>query len=74
MPLDTAKVATLRQAKGLSQAQAAALLGTSRQYWSQLEAAQIPNPSISTLEQLASALGVQPADLLTPALVPPNAD
>lgn len=53
----------LRKAKGLTQEQLAELSGLSQQYISGLERGR-RNPTIVTLYELATALGVTPIDLL----------
>jgi transcriptional regulator with XRE-family HTH domain len=55
--------ARLRQAKALTQEQVAAQSGFSQQYISGLESGK-RNPTIISLYELASALGVGPIDLL----------
>jgi transcriptional regulator with XRE-family HTH domain len=53
----------LREARGMTQAELAAKAGLSREYVLRLENAS-QDPTLSTLEALAKALKVKPADLL----------
>jgi transcriptional regulator with XRE-family HTH domain len=55
--------ARLRRAKRLTQEQVAELSGFSQQYLSGLEQGRC-NPTVVTLYELATALGVSPLDLL----------
>ena len=59
-------VARLRREKGLTQEQLAEISGFSQQYISGLERGQ-RNPTIVTLYELATALGVSHLDLLRPS-------
>jgi len=54
----------LRIAKKLSQAALAQRVGLSREYVNKIEAGRY-DPPLSTINQLAKALGVKPARLLT---------
>lgn len=54
---------TLRQAKGLSQEALADLAGLHRTYVSSVERCE-RNATLDTLDRLAAALGILPADLL----------
>ena len=56
-----------RKAKGLSQEQLALDAGMKRAYLSDLERGT-RNPSIRALERLATALGVEPAELVRKAI------
>ena len=58
--------ARIRRLKGLTQEEVERLSGFSQQYLSSLERGR-RNPTVITLYELASALGVAPVDLLTPA-------
>lgn len=58
-------VKRLRQKKGLTQEQFAEVSGFSQQYISSLERGQ-RNPTVVTLYELATALGVGHVDLLRP--------
>jgi transcriptional regulator with XRE-family HTH domain len=58
-------VRRIRKNKGLTQEQFAELSGFSQQYISGLEKGR-RNPTVVTLYELASALGVTPRDLLRP--------
>jgi transcriptional regulator with XRE-family HTH domain len=58
--------ARIRRLKGLTQEEVENLSGFSQQYLSSLERGR-RNPTVITLYELASALGVTPVDLLTPA-------
>jgi transcriptional regulator with XRE-family HTH domain len=55
----------IRQKKGLTQEQLAEISGFSQQYISGLEQGQ-RNPTVVTLYELASALGVSHLDLVRP--------
>lgn len=59
-------VKRLRQKKGLTQEQFAEVSGFSQQYISSLERGQ-RNPTVVTLYELATALGVNHMELLRPA-------
>jgi len=59
----------LRQAKGLTQEEAAELTGVSQQYLSGLERGR-RNPTVLTLHELGGPLGAEPYELLRP----PEAD
>ena len=58
-------VRRIRQKKGLTQEQLAEISGFSQQYISGLEQGR-RNPTVVTLYELASALGVSPLDLVRP--------
>jgi transcriptional regulator with XRE-family HTH domain len=58
-------VRRIRQKKGLTQEQLAEISGFSQQYISGLEQGQ-RNPTVVTLYELASALGVSHLDLVRP--------
>jgi transcriptional regulator with XRE-family HTH domain len=60
----------LREAKGLSQAQAAVAAGMNPATWNRLEQGK-GNPNLRTLERVADSLGVQVVDLLGKASAPP---
>ena len=67
--LDTAKVRQWREARGLTQAQAAKLagFGCGKRRWKEIETGQPPTKrgvSITTLSKVAKALGVRPRDIL----------
>ena len=66
VPLDVSKLNRLRLAAGLSMDQAAVLAGLSgRQAWHLIESGQKADVKLSTLEALAKAFGVAPAELLS---------
>jgi transcriptional regulator with XRE-family HTH domain len=58
-------VKRIRQKNGLTQEQFAEISGLSQQYISGLEGGH-RNPTVVTLYELATALGVSPMDLLRP--------
>jgi transcriptional regulator with XRE-family HTH domain len=58
-------VRRFRQERGLTQEQFAEVSGFSQQYISDLERGQ-RNPTVVSLYELAVALSVMPADLVTP--------
>jgi transcriptional regulator with XRE-family HTH domain len=63
--LDTAKIRTLREGRGLSQEEAATLAGLSgRARWSEVESGRLTNITMETLEKMAKALGVKAKELL----------
>ncbi len=59
-------VRRIRQKRGLTQEKFADVSGFSQQYLSGLEQGQ-RNPTVITLFELATALGVTPVDLLRPS-------
>lgn len=61
-----ANVARIRRERGLTQEQVAERSGFSQQYLSGLESGR-RNPTIVTLYELATALGVDHVELVTPA-------
>ena len=64
MPLDTDKIKALREKLGWSMQDAAEKAGLrSRQHWHGIESGST-NVTLSTLEAVASALGVRAKDLL----------
>ncbi|HUN95801.1 MAG TPA: helix-turn-helix transcriptional regulator [Bradyrhizobium sp.] len=58
-------VKRLRQKRGLTQERFAEISGLSQQYLSGVERGQ-RNPTVVTLYELATALGVSPMDLIRP--------
>jgi transcriptional regulator with XRE-family HTH domain len=62
-------VRRIRQRKGLTQEEFADVSGFSQQYISGLEQGH-RNPTVVTLYELASALGVAPVDLIKPIKKP----
>jgi transcriptional regulator with XRE-family HTH domain len=63
--LDLAKLKTLREKAGMSQAQAAGKAGIgTRQSWSAIESGRKANVTLELLDRLAKALGVKSRDLL----------
>jgi transcriptional regulator with XRE-family HTH domain len=63
--LDTDKIRTLREGRGLSQEEAATLAGLSgRARWSEVESGRLVNITMETLEKMAKALGVKAKELL----------
>ena len=63
--LDTAKVKALREKRGLTQEEAARRAGLpGRARWNDIESGRKANVTIQTLDAIAEALGVQPAELL----------
>ena len=59
VPLNRKKIRNLREARGWSLARAATEAGMSnRQQWEKVEAGRVADPSISTVERMARALGV----------------
>jgi transcriptional regulator with XRE-family HTH domain len=65
MPLDFEKIRRLRESKGLSLQDAATAANlSSRQQWHQIESGSVTNIKLGTLEAIAKALGVTPAQLL----------
>lgn len=65
MPINLKRMKQLREALGLSMEQASAKAGlTGRQHWHQIESGRSDDIRISTLERIASALGVTAKELL----------
>jgi transcriptional regulator with XRE-family HTH domain len=65
MAVDFDRIKELREKLKLSQQEAADLAGiNSRQRWNDIESGRNPNMRVDTLEAIAKALGVKPADLL----------
>ncbi len=63
--LDRHKIKALRQALGISQAEAARRAEMSgRQTWYHIEQGRLGNITLDTLDKIARALGVEPRDLL----------
>lgn len=63
--LDFGKIRTLREAAGLNQEQAAKKAGIgSKSRWADIESGARANITIDTLDRIAAALDVEPADLL----------
>lgn len=68
--LDTDKIRTLRERRGLTQAQAAMAAGLSqsenaaRQRWNAIESGREANITMETLERIAKALGARAKNLL----------
>ena len=56
-------LASLRRKRGLTQEKVQELTGVSQQYLSELEAGR-RNPTIRLVQRIATALGVDPADLV----------
>lgn len=56
--IDLDKIRELREARGLSIAQAAESVGLTRFGWYQVESGRRPDPSFSTMQKIAAALGV----------------
>ncbi|MEM9753663.1 MAG: helix-turn-helix transcriptional regulator [Planctomycetota bacterium] len=67
LPIDTAKIRELREAAGLTLAEAASRARMkSHQQWWQVEAGKRPDPSVTTLQRMAHVLGVSMDDLMLP--------
>lgn len=64
MPFSPAKLRDLRTARRMSQTQLAQAAGLRQPAVARLEAGRIANPTIATLERLAAALRIKPAELL----------
>jgi transcriptional regulator with XRE-family HTH domain len=68
--LDLEKVRSLRERRGMTQAEAAKAAGlarsenNARQRWSAIEGGRRANVTLETLGRIAKALGVNPRDLL----------
>ena len=65
MPLDPAKIKSLREKRKLTAAAAATAAGMDRPNWSRLENGRNSDPSLSTCEAVAAALGVPLAAIAT---------
>jgi len=59
---------SLRQARGLTLAELARLVGYSERYLEIIERGEV-DPTINTMAELAAALGVKATQLLAPVLV-----
>ena len=66
VPVDFKKIERLRIRAAMTQAEAGAKIGMSRQEWSNLVRGRYPRMAVETLERIASALGVSAAELLKP--------
>ena len=64
--LDLDKMRELREARELSQVDAARKAGMTVQYWNDIERGRHPNVTIDKLAAIAAALGVDARELLTP--------
>ncbi len=64
MPINTTKLRTIREQRGLSQAAAARAAGLTRQRWCDLECGRRPRPSLDLTLRVARALGVQVEELM----------
>lgn len=62
--IDRFRLIALREARGLTQGQLAVKSGVAQAHLSRLETGKRTNVKVSTLQKLASALGVQPEDLM----------
>jgi transcriptional regulator with XRE-family HTH domain len=62
--ISAAKIAKRREKLGLSQAEAAAKAGFTRQRWNDIESGRKLNLEMGTLERVAAALGCKAKDLL----------
>ncbi|HEY8749388.1 MAG TPA: helix-turn-helix transcriptional regulator [Tepidisphaeraceae bacterium] len=67
LKLDVARMREIRDAKDLTQTQAAARAGMSLGRWNDIESGRRANVTIDTLGIIAAALGCDARDLLTPA-------
>jgi transcriptional regulator with XRE-family HTH domain len=63
-PRFVANLKRLRERAGLSQAQLAEAAGLNRVYLARLESGAMSNPSLDTMDRLATALDVSVIDLL----------
>ncbi len=63
-PKFVANLKRLRKRKGLSQVQLAEAAGVNRVHLARLESGAMTNPSLDTMERLATALGVSVIGLL----------
>ena len=73
VPLNRKKIRELREARGWSLARAATEAGMgNRQQWEKVEAGRVADPSISTVERIARALGVGIDELMTDDTPPPT--
>lgn len=64
VPVDFEKIEKLRNRAAMTQAEAGAKIGMSRQAWCNLVKGRYPRMSVATLERIAKALGVTAAELL----------
>lgn len=67
MPLNTAEIKRRREGAGMTQAAAAERVGFANQSaWHRIESGALKNPTLETLERIASVLGCSPCDLIAP--------
>ena len=64
LPTLLKRLKQLRKQKGLTQEQVAEKSGFSVKYYQMLESGKRPDMRLSTIERLATAFGISPADLL----------
>ena len=64
VPVDFKKIERLRVKAAMTQAEAGAKIGMSKQEWSNLVRGRYPRMSVETLERIAKALDVKAAELL----------
>ena len=64
VPVDFQKIEKLRIRAALTQAEAAAKVGMTRQGWCNLVKGRHPRMSVMMLERISAALGVKAAELL----------
>ena len=71
VPLDVERIRQIRVERGWSMAEAARRAGFSRQRWHQVESGARPDPTFSTVDRMARALGVTILDLMSDDDTPP---
>ena len=71
VPLNREKIRQLREAQKLTLSEAGARIGMSRQQWHDIESGRRSDPSFSTIERIARALGVGLGDLAVSDSPPP---
>jgi transcriptional regulator with XRE-family HTH domain len=62
--IDGAKLKNLRERRFISREELAEKVGSHRDHIGRLERGEIANPRMTTIRNLAEALGVDPADLV----------
>jgi transcriptional regulator with XRE-family HTH domain len=62
--IDGAKLKSMRERRFISREELAEKVGSHRDHIGRLERGEVANPRISTIRNLAEALGVDPAELV----------
>jgi transcriptional regulator with XRE-family HTH domain len=70
VPIDLQKIEQLRRKAGLTQGEIAFRVGLTKQRWNNIVNGRCANISIKTLDRIAGALGIDPAELLIRPIPP----